>query len=61
MLAAWEHYARGCCRCLPARSRARLYNNAILLERDLTAGERADTLDAMRAAYETTGIRRFVA
>jgi ribosomal protein S18 acetylase RimI-like enzyme len=37
-----------------------VYNNA-LLERDLTAAERADALDAMEAAYAAAGVTRYAA
>jgi GNAT superfamily N-acetyltransferase len=37
-----------------------VYNNA-LLERDLTAAERAETIAAMEAAYEAAGVTRFAA
>ena len=70
LLASWEAYARGASGAAVQRSpgvatavftngpaRA-VYNNA-LLERDLTAAERTDALDAMEAAYAAAGVTRF--
>ena len=72
LVASWEAYARGATDaavqrvrgvaaavfpCEPERS---VYNNA-LLERDLGAGERANALEAMAAAYAAAGVSRFAA
>jgi ribosomal protein S18 acetylase RimI-like enzyme len=72
LIASWEQYARGAAgaavRRLPGIAVAvfphaperGVYNNA-LPERDLTAAERADALDAMEAAYASAGVERFAA
>lgn len=72
LLASWEHYARGAAGAtvqrlpgvvaavFPDGPERGVYNNA-LLERDLAAGERADALAAMAAAYEAAGVTRFAA
>ena len=72
LLASWEKYARGATGAAVQRSpgvatavfpnepERAIYNNA-LLERDLTAAERADALDAMEVVYATAGVTRFAA
>ena len=72
LLASWEAYARGAvgaalhrlpgvaAAVFPHEPERAVYNNA-LLERDLRAGDRADALDAMEAAYAAVGISRFAA
>jgi ribosomal protein S18 acetylase RimI-like enzyme len=72
LLASWEEYARGATGAAVRRSpgvgvavfpnepERAVYNNA-LLERGLPAGERADALDAMEAAYAEAGVTRFAA
>jgi ribosomal protein S18 acetylase RimI-like enzyme len=72
LLASWEAYARGATGAAVRRSpgvaaavfpnepERAVYNNA-LLERDLTAAERAEALEAMEAAYAAAGVRRFAA
>lgn len=72
LLASWEEYAHGAAaaavRRLPGVATAvfpnqperAVYNNA-LLQGDLAAGERADALDAMQAAYAAAGVTRFAA
>jgi len=72
LLASWEEYARGATGAavhrypgvatavFPNEPERAFYNNA-LLERDLAAGERADALDAMEAAYAAAGVPRFAA
>jgi GNAT superfamily N-acetyltransferase len=72
LLASWQAYA---CRAagaalhrlpgvaaavFPNEPERAVYNNA-LLERDLRAGDRADALDVMEAAYAAAGISRFAA
>ena len=72
LLASWEAYAGGATGAavhrlagvatavFPNEPERGVYNNA-LLERDLTAAERADAITAMEAAYETAGVTRFAA
>jgi ribosomal protein S18 acetylase RimI-like enzyme len=72
LLASWEAYARGATGAEVRRARGvataifadeperGVYNNA-LLERGLTAAERASALDAMEAAYAAAGVTRFAA
>jgi GNAT superfamily N-acetyltransferase len=72
LVASWEAYARGAAGAevqrapgvatavFPHEPERSVYNNA-LLERDLTAAERADVLAAMAAAYAAAGITRFAA
>ncbi|HSB39204.1 MAG TPA: GNAT family N-acetyltransferase [Gaiellaceae bacterium] len=72
LLASWEEYARGvsdaalqrhpgvAAAVFPRAPERNVYNNA-LLERNLTATERADALDAMEAAYAAAGVTRFAA
>lgn len=72
LLASWEEYARGAIGAVvrrapgvtaavfPNEPERAVYNNA-LLERDLAASERADALDAMKAAYAAAGLTRFAA
>lgn len=72
LLGSWEEYARGATgaavRRFPGVATAvfpngperAVYNNA-LLERDLTAAERADALEAMEAVYAAAGVTRFAA
>jgi ribosomal protein S18 acetylase RimI-like enzyme len=72
LLASWEEYARGAAGAtlargpgvaaaiFPSEPEHAVYNNA-LLERDLDARERADALDAMRAAYASAGVTRYAA
>jgi ribosomal protein S18 acetylase RimI-like enzyme len=72
LLASWEEYARGAtgaavqrhpgvaAAVFPNEPELGVYNNA-LLERDLTAAERAHALDAMEAAYVAAGVTRFAA
>jgi len=45
---------------IPERSRAAIYNNA-LLERDLDPTERATAVDAMEATYRSAGVDRYAA
>ncbi len=70
LLASWEEYARGATGAAVQRSpgvvtavfpnepERSVYNNA-LLERDLSAAERAAALDAVEAAYVAADIQRF--
>jgi GNAT superfamily N-acetyltransferase len=72
LLASWEAYAFAAndaalqrlpgvaVAVFPGEPERRVYNNA-LLEGDLAAGERADAIDAMEAAYEAAGVTRFAA
>jgi ribosomal protein S18 acetylase RimI-like enzyme len=72
LVASWEAYARGTTgatvRRLPGVAAAvfsdeperSVYNNA-LLERDLTAAQRADALAAMEAVYAAAGVTHFAA
>src|SRR5215216_5833010 len=72
LLASWEEYARGATGAavqrfpgvgiavFPNEPERAVYNNAFL-ERDLTAAERADALDAMEAVYAAAGVTRFAA
>jgi ribosomal protein S18 acetylase RimI-like enzyme len=72
LLASWEEYARGASGAavqrfpgvgiavFPNGPERTVYNNA-LLERDLTAAERTDALEAMEAAYAAAGVTRFAA
>lgn len=72
LLASWAEYARGApdaavhrapgvaSAVFPREPERAVYNNA-LLDRDMTAAERADALDAMEAAYAAAGVRRFAA
>jgi GNAT superfamily N-acetyltransferase len=71
-VACWEEFARAridasierlpgvAIAVFPSEPERAVYNNAIL-ERDLTAAERTDSLDAMEAAYAAAGITRFAA
>ena len=70
LLASWEEYARGATGAAVQRSAGvviavfpneperSVYNNA-LLERDLSAAERAAALDAVEDAYAAADIKRF--
>jgi ribosomal protein S18 acetylase RimI-like enzyme len=72
LLASWEQYARGATAAavhrfpgvaaavFPHEPERAVYNNA-LLERDLTAPERADALTAMQTAYGGADVIRFAA
>ena len=72
LVASWEAYARGApgaavrrtpgvvSAVFPHEPERIVYNNA-LLERDLAAAERADSLDAMEAAYADAGVTQFAA
>jgi len=72
LVASWEAYAGGAtpaavlrapgvaAAVFPNEPERGVYNNA-LLERDLPAGERAEALDEMEAAYAAAGIARFAA
>jgi GNAT superfamily N-acetyltransferase len=72
LLASWQEYAKGAShaslqRCVgvaaavfPNEPERSVYNNA-LLDRHLSAPERADALDAMDAAYAIAGVDRFAA
>ena len=72
LLAAWQAYAGAATGAavhrfagvatavFPNEPERGIYNNA-LLERHLTAAERADAITAMEAAYETAGVTRFAA
>jgi ribosomal protein S18 acetylase RimI-like enzyme len=72
LLASWEEYARGATGAamrrwpgvataiFPNEPERAVYNNA-LLERDLAAGERAEAIAAMEAAYAAAGVTRFAA
>jgi GNAT superfamily N-acetyltransferase len=72
LLASWQEYARGAngaavqrfpgvaVAVFPNGPERAVYNNA-LLERDLTAAERADALEAMEATYAAAGVTRFAA
>jgi GNAT superfamily N-acetyltransferase len=72
LLASWDAYARGAngaavhrlagvaTAVFPEEPERSVYKNA-LLERDLSAAERADAIAAMEAAYETGGVTRFAA
>jgi GNAT superfamily N-acetyltransferase len=72
LLASWEEYARGASSAAVQRSAGvdiavfpngperAVYNNA-LLERDLTASERATAVDSMEGAYAAAGVTRFAA
>jgi GNAT superfamily N-acetyltransferase len=72
LLASWEEYARGAVGAaverlpgvavavFPGEPERAVYNNA-LLQRYLRAGDRADALDAMQAAYAVAGVTRFAA
>jgi GNAT superfamily N-acetyltransferase len=72
LLGSWEEYARGATGAavqrfpgvatavFPNEPERAVHNNA-LLERDLTAAERADALEAMEAAYAAAGVTRFAA
>jgi ribosomal protein S18 acetylase RimI-like enzyme len=72
LLGSWEEYARGATGAavrrfpgvgiavFPNEPERAVYNNAFL-ERDLTAAERADALDAMEAVYAAAGVTRFAA
>ncbi len=72
LLASWEEYARGASSAAVLRSpgvriavfpdgpERAFYNNA-LLERDLTASDRAAAVEAMEDAYSTAGVARFAA
>jgi hypothetical protein len=72
LLGSWEEYARGATGAavrrfpgvavavFPTGPERAFYNNA-LLDRDLTADERADALAAMEAVYVAAGVPRFAA
>jgi ribosomal protein S18 acetylase RimI-like enzyme len=72
LLASWEHYARAATGAavqrsagvasavFPSEPERSVYNNAVL-ERDLAAGERAEAIGAMEAAYQSAGVTRFAA
>ena len=72
LLASWDAYALGshgaavirssgvAAAVFPNEPERGVYNNA-LLERDLGSSDRADTLDAMEAAYASAGVNRFAA
>lgn len=72
LVASWQEYARGASgpdvrrllgvvvAIFPEEPERRFYNNA-LIERDLTAAERSDALDALEAAYAAVGVTRFAA
>jgi ribosomal protein S18 acetylase RimI-like enzyme len=72
LLASWEAYARGATAAavrrmpgvatavFPNEPERGVYNNA-LLDRGLSASERADALDAMEEAYAAAGVTRFAA
>jgi hypothetical protein len=72
LLASWEAYARGsdgaevirspgvAVAVFPSEPDRTFYNNA-LLERDLSALERASALDSMEAAYASAAVGRFAA
>jgi hypothetical protein len=72
LVASWQEYAREAtgaglrrftgvaAAVFPNEPERSVYNNA-LLERDLTAAERADVVDAMEAAYAAAGVTRFAA
>ena len=72
LLGSWEEYARGATGAavqrfpgvgiavFPNEPERAVYNNAFL-ERDLTAAERADALEAMEAVYAAAGVTRFAA
>ncbi len=72
LLASWEEYARGAVAAslqrlagvaaavFPNGPERGVYNNA-LIERHLSAQERADALNALEAAYAAAGVDRFAA
>jgi ribosomal protein S18 acetylase RimI-like enzyme len=72
LIASWEAYARGTpdaavlrlrgviCAVFPHPPERDVYNNAVL-QRDLTAAERAQAVDAMEESYATAGVSRFAA
>lgn len=72
LVASWEEYARGSTGAavrratgvtigvFPNEPECAVYNNA-LLERGLTASERAEAIDAMEGTYATAGIAGFTA
>jgi hypothetical protein len=72
LVASWQEYARGAsgaairrlpgvvAAIFPEAPERLVYNNA-LVERDLTAAERSNALDAMEAAYAAAGVTRFAA
>ena len=72
LIASWEAYARGACGAavlrqpgvisavFPFPPERDVYNNAVL-QRDLTAVERTQALEAMEAAYAAAGVNRFAA
>jgi hypothetical protein len=60
LLASWEKYARGATGAAVRRLAGSVYNNAVL-ERGLAAGERAEAIAAMEAAYQNAGVTRFAA
>lgn len=72
LVASWEAYARGASGAavrrtpgvasavFPNEPERGVYNNA-LLERDLSATERAEALNAMAAAYAAAGVSHFAA
>jgi GNAT superfamily N-acetyltransferase len=72
LLASWEEYARGSAGAalkrlngvsaavFPSSPERAVYNNA-LLDRDLGPTERAATVDAMEAAYNSAGVDRYAA
>lgn len=72
LAASWEEYARGATDAtvkraagvdiavFPHEPERAVYNNA-LLALDLSAGRRADAIDAVEAAYAAAGVDRFAA
>jgi hypothetical protein len=72
LLASFEAYARGAdgaavirapgvaAAVFPNLPERAVYNNA-LIDRDLDAGERAEAIEAMEAAYAAGGVDRFAA
>ena len=72
LIATWEEYARGATGAAVQRYRGvsaaifpnepeRVFYNNAVLEGNLAAGERADALDAMEAAYAAAAVTRFAA
>ena len=72
LVSSWEEYARGATDAtverapgvdiavFPHEPERAVYNNA-LLALDLSAGRRADAIDAMEAAYAAAGVEHFAA
>lgn len=72
LVASWDEYARGAvggmvqrlpglvAAVFPQGPEREVYNNT-LLERGQAAGQRADTLERMEAAYAAAGVARFAA